>query len=175
METEKLVERAQNGDWEAFLELALPYKDSLYRKAFFLLGSNHDAADAVAETMLKAYTSIGGLKDPHRFAFWLNRILLNAGIDMRRRAQKTIPLRPGRGEAAADHAGRTGERLDLQALLGTLDAEQRAVLVLRYYDDLTVEEIARTLDIPAGTVKSRIYYAMKKLRKAFEGVDYFEL
>lgn len=176
MHVETLVKKAQKGNWQAFLELALAKKDILYHKALTLMGNEHDAADAVEETMVKAYNAVASLKEPQYFQTWLTRILIHTCMDMKKKAAKTIYLRPELLEGALSHpAEDLADKLDLKEQLAKLGEEYRDVLVLRYYGDLKVEEIALHLGIPTGTVKSRIYYGLKKLRKGMGGLKHNEM
>lgn len=167
MDTERLVRKAKKGNWQAYLDLALARKNLLYHKALSLLGNEHDAADAVEEALVKGYDSISTLEQPRYFQTWLVRILINTSIDIQRRRRKTVFLQdfavndePAVGVAEAD--------LDLRAQIEALDEKHRTVLILRYYEDLKVDEIARILSVPPGTVKSRLYWALKKLRLGLE-------
>jgi RNA polymerase sigma-70 factor (ECF subfamily) len=159
-----LVAKAKNGDWQAFLKMALAKKDQLYYKALALLQNEHDAADAVEESLLKAYSSMAGLKEPLYFQAWLTRILVHTCIDMQRARMKQVRLETGMLEDEAPGPQESlAFKLDLQEQLAALGEKYRTVLVLRYYEEFKIEEIARLLDLPAGTVKSRIYYGLKKL------------
>lgn len=176
MHVETLVKKARKGNWQAFLELALAKKDILYHKALALMENEHDAADAVEEALIKAYNSVGNLKEPRYFQTWLTRILIHTCIDMKRKTAKTVYLRPEFLEGAAlQPAESLADKLDLQEQLAKLEEEFRVVLILRYYGDYKVEEIASHLGIPAGTVKSRIYYGLKKLRKGMGGLKHYEM
>lgn len=160
-----LVAKAKKGNWQAFLQMALARQDHLYYKALALLQNEHDAADAVEESMLKAYSSMASLKEPRYFQTWLTRILIHTCIDMQRFRKKHVRLESGmlEGEASCPQES-LALKLDLHEQLTSLDDKYRTILVLRYYEDLKVEEIADLLGLPVGTVKSRIYYGLKKLQ-----------
>lgn len=165
-EVEGLVRRAKKGNWEAYLELALARKDMLYYKALSLLGNEHDAADAVEEALVKGYDSIKSLQEPRYFQTWLVRILINTCVDIQRLRQKTVPLASYWEED--QEADKDPElAMDIHARVAELEEKFRILVVLRFYEDMKVEQIAQFLDIPAGTVKSRLYSALKQLRKGF--------
>ncbi len=170
MDVHVLADKAKKGDWQAFLQLALAKKDRLYHRALAMMQNEEDAADAVEEALLKAYSAMAGLNEPQYFQSWLTRILIHTCIDMHRKASKTVYLVPERLERGAHSPQEDlADRIDLERHLGRLSDDYRTVLVLRYYEDLKIDEIARLLNLPPGTVKSRINYALKKLQRAMGG------
>ncbi len=173
---ERLVKKAQKGNWQAFLQLTLDRKDMLYHKALTLMQNEHDAADAVEEAILKAYGSIQALREPRYFHTWLTRILIHTCLDIQRKAKKTIYLEPElleRGSCSPQED--LADKLDLQEQMAKLDEDTRTILTLRYFADYKLDEIAEIASIPVGTVKSRIYYGLKKLKKSMEGVSSREM
>jgi RNA polymerase sigma factor (sigma-70 family) len=137
-----------------------------YRLAGYLLGNAVDAQDAVQEALIKAWRSWASLRDPDSFAPWFDRIVLNVCRDRMRRHRtlKMVELEAA-AEVESDDAFAAmfaGERI-AQAV-GRLSPDHRAVIVLRYWRDMSLEQVARVLDVPLGTVKSRLHNALLALR-----------
>ena len=162
-----LVVRSMDGDREAFTELGRLWIDRLYAAARLILVDQHRAEDATQEALLAAWRDLKGLRDPDRFDPWLRRILVNACY---REARKDKSWRQAQarvepfGRTEPDHADRTADRDVVDQALRDLDPEQRALIVLHFYLRLPVAETARTLGIPAGTVKSRLNRATTRMR-----------
>ena len=175
MDVERMVRRAKKGNWEAYLGLALDKKDLLYHKALSLLGNEHDAADAVEEALVKGYDSIISLQQAQYFQTWLVRILINTCIDIQRKRQKTVSLETYAVNKEPVFQPNIDDNLDIQRQLEDLDEKHRTVLILRYYEDLKVEEIAQVLSLPPGTVKSRLFWALKKMRHGIERGQTYEM
>jgi RNA polymerase sigma-70 factor (ECF subfamily) len=168
-----LVEAAQRGDHEAFEALVIALGDRLYSMARLIMRDADQAEEAVQEAFLRAWRRLPSLRDPERFDAWLYRLLVHACADLGRRRGKwsaevrVVRIEPTQDDAAASFATRE----QLERGFKRLRPEQRAVIVLRYYVELTVPEIAEVLGIPIGTTKSRIHYAMEVLRAALEADD----
>ena len=140
--------------------------DRAYRLAGLLLGSAHEAEDAVQDALVVAWQSFDSLRDLERFDAWFDRILVNGCRDRLRRRSvvKFIPMASDHDPADRDPFASFLERDALLASLGGLSADERAVVVLRFWADLPLEGIAERLDLPLGTVKSRLHRAMGRLR-----------
>jgi len=166
MDDEALVERSRHGDRDAFAALVTRYQDELYTMALRLLGTPADAADVVQETFLRAYVKLPELRGASVRA-WLYRVAVNCGHDVQRRAVRrpTEPLEDREGnivelpdpalgpEATALARERAAA---VRAALMTLPEVFRIAVVLRDVNDLTYEEMAQSLRIPLGTVRSRL-------------------
>lgn len=152
--------------------------DAAYRYATLVLGSQTDAEDATHDAALKAWQRFADLRDTERFEAWFGRILVNACRDRlrsRRRTPLSLDAEPttdggslaGR-IASPDPSDAVARRHVLGAALASLTPEHREVVVLRYYLDLTVDQVAARTGVGAGTVKSRLHYALRYLRSAVE-------
>ena len=148
-----------------FLGLARPGLDRAYRLAGLLLADAPEAEDAVQDALVVAWQSFGSLRETDRFGAWFDRILVNGCRDRlrRRNVVRFIPM-----DAALDPAGRDPfqsfiERDALLAGLGRLTADERIVVVLRFWADLPLDAIANRLGWPLGTVKSRLHRALQRL------------
>jgi len=170
-ETE-LIASAQHGDRNAFSELVRAHAQGVLNVVFRLCGDAQLADDAAQETFILAWQHLSSFRPQTSFRNWLYRIAVNATTDMLRRERRILPDdieemnltdgRPGM-EALVTRQERT--ILVQQAILSLPDAS-RAVLVLREYEGLSYQEISSTLDIPLGTVMSRLSYARNLLKTA---------
>lgn len=162
MDEEYLVEQSKKGDKSAFTALIEIYQNKLFKTSCAILGNRQDACDALQECVLKAYLAIDSLKYNYYFKYWINRILINSCNDIMRRRKKIVYMEdPDTAEVSDDY---DVSGLDMRIALKKLDSKYRDILALRYYQDLSYEDIAEILNCPVGTVKSRINYALKKLR-----------
>ncbi|HSD67535.1 MAG TPA: RNA polymerase sigma factor [Vicinamibacteria bacterium] len=176
-----LMARLAAGDREALAPLMERHYRRLYRIALSYLRQPDDALDVVQEVFVKAYRSAGRWDGSAEAGPWLSRIAVNLSIDRwrrnRRRAQTFSPLdESDRVATLADlgpppdrrvHGREVGERL--AAALAQLPARQRAVVVLRHYQDMSLEEIAGALGMSLGTVKSSLHRALHRMRAGLAG------
>ena len=167
MQTE-LVERARRGDREAFSVLAAGAVDRLYATARLILRDAELAEDATQDALVHAWRNLPTLRDVERFDAWLRRLLVRSCSDIgrhrrRRRTQIAIlPLEP----AEPDRSNGLADRDQIERGLRRLNDAQRTILVLSFYVGLSPTEVAEALDIPVGTAKSRLHYAIEALRAA---------
>jgi RNA polymerase sigma-70 factor (ECF subfamily) len=154
----------------AFTRLLDGCADRSLRLATFILGNRPDAEDALNDAALRAWQSLGSLRQPERFEAWFTRILVNTCRDRLRR-HRPPPLVLGDPADRADPFSASVERAALRQAIGVLSPDHRAVIGLRYGQDLAVEAIADRLGIPAGTVKSRLHYALAALRAAYNAAE----
>ncbi|RPH36117.1 MAG: RNA polymerase sigma factor [Chloroflexi bacterium] len=165
-----LVEQAQRGDREAFTRLAFAMSDRLFAVAHRILRDFDAAGDALQVTLLRMWQDLPSLNDPTRIEAWSYRLLVRVCYDQLRKQRRKAPvlhLLPLDG-AVEDPAISIAEREQLERAFRQLPSEQRAAIVLQYYRDLTLPEIAEILQVPVGTVRSRIHYAKRALRAAME-------
>jgi RNA polymerase sigma-70 factor (sigma-E family) len=140
---------------------------SLYRYAYLLAGNHADAEDIAQQTLLKAYRSWARVKDSDSPPAYLRRMLTNTYLSHRRpKGRRLELLTDAPPEPAPHHLGGTEERMALWPHVKSLPPRQRAVIVLRYYEDLSEQEIADTLGCSRGNVKSTAHRALKALRAA---------
>jgi len=166
----ELVERARQGEREAFNVLAASIVDRLYALARLILRDADRAEDATQETLVRCWRDLPTLRDVGRFDAWLHRLLIRAINDeFRSKRRHDANVRVLRLEPwTEDSSGAVALREELQRGFERLTVEHRAVLVLRLYLGLTVEESAATIGIPVGTAKSRLHYATEAMRLALE-------
>ena len=158
---------------EAFAVLDEARLLAAYRLATLILRSRDEAEDATQEAIAQAWSRWETLRDSSRFDAWFDRILVNICRNRLRHARtiRVVPIDDAFHVPAADDHGRTSTRLALEPAFARLSPDQRVTIVLRFWRDLSVEEIADQLGIPAGTVKSRLYYALRSLRAALESEE----
>ena len=165
-----LVEAAQRGDHEAFEALAISTGDRLFAIARLILRDVDRAEDAVQDALVQAWRALPQLRDPDRFDAWIRKLIVNACSDAARRSKRwdaRIRLLPA-PDRVADSSGAIADRDQLERGFRRLKPDQRAAIVLRYYLDLTVPEVADALGVPEGTAKSRLHHAMAALRAALD-------
>jgi len=165
-----LVEAASRGDHEAFEVLATSAAHRLYAVASLILRSSDLAQDAVQEALVHAWQRLPSLRDPDRFDAWLYRLVLNACADQgRQRRRWSDQVRPLVIERyVSDDTGSVADRDQLDRAFSRLKPEQRVVVVLHHYSGFSSAEIARILDIPEGTARSRLHYATEAMRAALD-------
>ena len=147
-----------------------------YRLATLILRDRDEAEDATQEAIVRAWSGWGTMRDRTRFDAWFDRILVNVCRNRMRHARtiRMVALDHTHDLQTADAHGATIARLALEPAFGQLTPEQRIIVVLRFWRDLSVDDIAERLGVPAGTVKSRLHYALKALREAVESSEEFE-
>jgi len=157
----------------ALVRLADEHLDAAYRLARAILREPSDAQDATHDALLQASRKWSSLRDPSRFEHWFDRILINICRDRLQHASRWHG-RDVSNEvaiAAGDPYGQADDRDVLGIAIATLSPDHRVVVALRYYRDLPIDEIAKRLGIPAGTVQSRLHYALKQLHRVVDAAD----
>lgn len=164
-----LVVRAREGDLEAFSQLVKLSFPRLERVADLILRDPDRAADAVQDALMRAWRDLRALRDPDAWDAWMRRLTVNACYDTARKDQRRrkveVHVEPDPATAGTvDSTAEIGERDWLGRELARLDLDQRVVLVLHYYLDHTVAEVAQILDIPYGTAASRLHRGLESMR-----------
>lgn len=167
----KLVERAKKGNADAFQVLIHEEKEKLYKMAFVYVRNEDDALEVFQETVYKALKSIATLKNNDYFSTWLTRILINTAMTFLKKRQRIVPfsheLLENMGEA---RYVKRDEQLDLLDAMEEIEEKYKTVLLLRFYEDYTVQQIAEILNYPEGTVKTNIRRGLAALKKKMKGV-----
>jgi RNA polymerase sigma-70 factor (ECF subfamily) len=166
-----LVDLAMAGNEEAFATLARASGDRLLAVAYRILRDVGLAEDAVQQTLVTAWRQLPSLRDPDRFEAWLHRLLVHACYAEGRRAKRSIGyvrVLPIDLAGGSDEYAAVAQRDELDRVFPRLPPEQRVVIVFHYYLGLSHQEIADHLEIPLGTVKSRLHTATNALRAALE-------
>lgn len=165
---DELVRRAMDGDHGAFEALVRPQIDRLYGLAGLLLPDRARAEDAVQEALLRAWRDLPSLREVEKFAAWLRRLVVNASQDEGRRLgrRREVELGPAADRAAGDDMRAVLDRDEMSRAFGRLETEERTVLTLRYYLDLSTADAAATLGIREVTYRSKLHRAIRALGAA---------
>jgi RNA polymerase sigma-70 factor (ECF subfamily) len=168
---EELLQRANGGDADAFETLYRRYRDWVHRLAWRCTGNEQDALDVLQETFIYLLTKLPGLRLTASMTTFLYPVVKHLSLNLRRRRhpetdEETLLAIPA-------PAGPPAPQADLAAVLAGLPQEQREVILLRFLDDMSRDEIAAALDVPLGTVKSRLHRALETLRHDPRTQDYF--
>jgi RNA polymerase sigma-70 factor (ECF subfamily) len=166
-----LVSRFQSGDESAFVTLMQRHERRVYNLAYRMLGGPEDARDATQDAFLSCFRHLPTFRGDAAFATWLHRIAVNACLDMVRRRKHVASLEDDlvAPPASPDHADRATAAADVQSALLRIPPEFRVVLILHELQDLPLDDIARVLEIPTGTVKSRLHRGRVALGRALTG------
>lgn len=167
---DEAVRRCQAGDHDAFRHLVEQYKHPLFGTAVLMTGDAAVAEEHVQEALLRAWRAIGTFERGRPFKPWVMRILVNEVLSGRRRRQlrmapldESLPVREPSDETAL-----VEDREVLREALAQLSPEHREVVVLRYFADLTLADVARAAGVPEGTAKSRLHRALRRMRELLE-------
>jgi RNA polymerase sigma-70 factor, ECF subfamily len=178
----RLIADCLKGETAAFGELVRRYQDRLFNTVFRLVDSAEDAQDVVQEAFLHAYQSLDRFKGDAQFFTWLYRIAVNSAISLKRKQRSIVSLhadREGQGSIPEPHdlsensqpdqaLERADEERRIQAALNRLSPEHRAVLILKDLEDQKYETMAEILQVPIGTIRSRLHRARLELREILE-------
>lgn len=160
-----LVTSFKKGQKEAFVTLINDNKLNMYRVGKAMLDQKEDIEDAIQNTIVKAYENIHTLRKEEFFKTWLIRILINECNEILRKKKKIISLEEG---IPNNHYMDKYSNLDLNDAVSKLSEELRITTVLFYFEDMSLKEIAKVLEIPEGTVRSRLTRARKQLKVLME-------
>jgi RNA polymerase sigma-70 factor (ECF subfamily) len=177
----ELVEAVRAGDRAAYEQLARAIAPRLFRVAYRIVHDRDAAEDVMQQALIAVWRDAPTLRDTDGFEAWTYRLVVHAATseirrDRRRRARVRVLRLDDGTDAAYDAAGPdelqlVHDRDALDRAFEALTPDHRAVVVLRHYSGLPIEAIAEALDIPFGTVASRLHYAMRSLRAALEAAD----
>ena len=159
---ETYIKRAKKGDIEAFINLMDINKTYMYKVAKSILNNNEDIADAIQETILSCYKNIEKLKEIKYFKTWMTRILINKCNALLKKNKKIMNLDM---EITEDLKIEESYKLDLKESINNLDSDLKIIVILYYYEDMSIKDISESLNIPQGTIKSRLSRARKKLKE----------
>ncbi|GIQ69723.1 RNA polymerase sigma factor [Xylanibacillus composti] len=169
MVEQDLIIAAQSGDRDALVTLLRDIETHVYRTAYYILGNEQDAMDAAQEALIRIYTKIDTYEEKALFKTWVQRIVTNICIDKFRRRKPTVSIeehnmvfqseRDVEDEIVSAYVAK-----DIQEAIEKLPEHHRAVVVLRYLQDFSYNEIAESLNLPLNTVKSYLYRARQQLQ-----------
>lgn len=167
----RTIDRPVTDRVAAFAALTDRHLDAAYRLAAVILGDAFEAEDAVHDAALTAWRSFGQLREPARFDAWFTRILVNQCRDRLRARRRRPVVRSIPDRAGTDAASLVGERDEVAHSLRVLEPDELIVIVLRFWQDLTIDQIADRLGVPSGTVKSRLHHALRRVQAALIAVE----
>ena len=169
---EKIIARARRGDADAFEQLVVSYRDQVFRLALRMCGSEADADEVAQEAFLSAWKALPNFRGESQFSTWLYQLTTHAAIDLMRREKRQIAAADITEVSAADpapspqqQAEQSEQREIVRDAILQLAPEQREVVVLRFMEELSYEEIGAVLKLPPGTVKSRLNRAKAQLKE----------
>ena len=166
MEEVFLVKRATKGDRQAFEKLMDIYFDRLCREAYIRCKYEEDVKEIVQETIYKAYRNIRSLKEPQYFKTWLSRILINVANDyLRNKGMVDLELDETSYVNEVVIEDKIEIKIDLYNAIDELEDKYKDAVILRYIDDLKIEDISKLLDRPVNTIKTHLRKALKDMKK----------
>jgi RNA polymerase sigma-70 factor (ECF subfamily) len=171
---QELIDRYLAGDADAFATLVRRHEGQVYRLCLRVLGNPDDAADAAQDALVAVARKLGSFRGDARFSTWLHRVAMNVCYDHLRAAKRRPTVRrliddgstPDFGPPVADHADEVAGTRDAAAALALVPEDFRVALVLADVQDLPYDEIAKILEVPVGTVKSRVHRGRVALARA---------
>lgn len=171
----ELIRRARQGNAEAWEALVRTHQEALFRLAYLLLGNADEAEDVAQEAFLRAYASLERFDLERPLRPWLLSIAANLARNRRRSAgrylaalQRWYKARPAAATGIEEQSLHNLERQELWHAIERLDFANQQVIYLRYFLEMSTVEVAETLQVPEGTVKSRLHRALKRLRGIIE-------
>ena len=166
MEEVILIKRAIEGNRQAFEELMNIYFDRLCKEAYMRCKYEEDVKEIVQETIYKAYRNISSLKEPQYFKTWLSRILINVANDyLRKKGMVDLELDEKAYIKEVVVEDRVEIKIDLYNAIDTLEDKYKDAIILRYINDLKIEDISKILDRPINTIKTHLRKALKDMKK----------
>lgn len=160
-----LAKKAKQGDPDAFTELYKIHKIYLYKIAYSYIKDENKALDIMQECAYKGFFNIHKLKNPTIFKTWITRILINVSIDYIKKDSKIIYLDDDSAISFTEGNISLEEKMDLYNAIDTLKDKYKTVIILKYFNNMSIEDIAKTIDIPSNTVKSHLRRAKESLNK----------
>ncbi|WP_042229024.1 RNA polymerase sigma factor SigW [Paenibacillus popilliae] len=179
----RLARLARKGDTRAFAEIVDLYKDKIYHLAYRMLNNRHEAEDVVQDTFLRVYRNLDRYDENQKFSTWIYRIGTNLCIDRLRKRKPNYYLDAGMTEQEGvdgyamipsddwtpeSHLIVSETQRMVQEAIHSLPSKYKSVMVLRYLQDLSLQEISNVLDIPVTTIKTRVHRGREFLRKKLE-------
>jgi len=168
MDDAEVIKKCQNGERDGFRFLVESYQSQAVGHALAILGNRDDALDAVQEAFIDAFRSLNHFDRARRFYPWFYVLLRNRCFKMTAKKRETESIEEA--EIIAPQAGLPNEeRFALEAALAGLSNEDREIITLKYLDGLSYDEVGERLEIPKGTVMSRLFYARRQLEAKLTG------
>lgn len=179
----RLAKMAKNGDRGAFAQLVDLYKDKIYHLAYRMTGNAQDAEDVVQETFLRVYSNLEKYDDQQKFSTWIYRIATNLCIDRLRKRRATYSLDaemndgesndwysmlPSNEETPENQLVLSETQTQIRESIDALPEKYKSIVILRYLQDLSLQEISDILKMPITTIKTRLHRGREYLRKKLD-------
>ncbi len=171
MDEAALVMQARSGDKEALIQLVMERKNEYYRLAWTYTGNREDSLDALQDMIVILFDNIRKLKDAGAFYSWSKTILVNRCRAMLRKSGSVFTLDNLNEEAYNENYPDRESRQDILVSLDRLNIGQQEAIKLKYFMDMDYETIARVTRVPVGTVKSRVFNGLARLKELLGGED----
>ena len=178
MDERELIQRMKSGDRAAFDQIYEKYHVPLFRSVYLICGNREDAEDVLQDTFVTCWFCIGQLRKEESFRCWIFRIMTQTARKRAKERSRQLPdedivnridqIAVSRRMEAEDEYERTADKTVIEEALSALDQASREVIVLYYYEEMSVREVAKTLGLLEGTVKSRLYFARRKMKKILQ-------
>ncbi len=169
----RLVKRAKKGNKDALLELIMAEKAEYYRLAFTYMGNSHDAMDALEDMIVKVYEKIDQLKKDDAFYSWSKTILVNSCKELLRKQKRLVLIDNwqviGNESVSSQPFIKNEQQIDIQEMLLHLNEHQKEAIQLKYFHDYDYKTIAMLTNTSVGTVKSRVFQGLRRLRDYYGG------
>lgn len=160
----RIVKKAIKGKPDAYGQLISEYQKYLYRVAFLYMKNEQEALDIVGDTILKGFQNISTLKNPEWFRTWITRVLINVANDKKKKIVSYVDFSEELTSSKADGVS-IEERCDLNSAIQELPDKYRTVIILKYFSEFSIKEIAYTMNSPEGTIKAYLSRARDELKK----------
>ena len=168
----KLVAKAQSGNNVAFGKLVKKYQMQVFNLAYDYLGDFETARDIAQDIFLKVMVNLSGFSGEAKFSTWLYRIAVNASLDAKRKSRKSRFRLFSDADVIERQAAKNGNRSDefpeIDGYVNNLSGQQRSAVILRFYHQKSVREIAGIMDCSPNTVRTHLYRAIEKLKKTIK-------
>ncbi|WP_297439474.1 sigma-70 family RNA polymerase sigma factor [uncultured Clostridium sp.] len=162
---ESLIKKAVKGDKESYVSLIKENKENLYKIAYSYVKDEQRALDILSEATYKGMMNISKLKKEEFFKTWITRILINTAIRELKKEEKYVYTEDDSPLIVDESKNSTCEKMDLYSAMDKLKPIYKSVIMLRYFNDMSIDNIAEVLDIPSSTVKSHIRRGKEALKK----------
>lgn len=172
MNVVRLVKKAKKGSKDALMELIMAEKDAMYRLAYTYMGNEHDAMDVLEEMIVRLYENIGQLKKEEAFYSWSKTILVNLCRKTLRNQKKVVLIDNWQSSKEEEQMTSTNlnvQQLEIAEMLSILSENQKEAIQMKYFLDLDYQTIADLTNVPVGTVKSRVFQGLRRMKDHFGG------
>lgn len=159
----KMIKKAMKGDGSAYTEIIKKNKNYLYKMAFLYTKNEELALEVLQESVYKGFLNIRKLKKAQYFNTWITRILINAAIDMLKEREKIAAIDGDDCLLKSSKGISVEEKLDLYNAIDILRENYKTVIIMKYFNDMTINDIAKVMSLPEGTVKTYLARAKKEL------------